>query len=464
MGRLFGWIVAGAGLVALVLAGTWLGQAEESAAAEARPGFVLPVTLTTVERGDLHPRVPLSGTVRAARRARLGFDASGLITGIEVGEADRVAAGQVLAHLDRGDEENELAAAEAALALAEREHELLLAGERDEDKRRLEAELEAATAEAELAKIELERAGKLLQERIVSQSMEDRLVATWRAADKRRVAADEEYRRALAGARPEDVAIAVARVTQARTRVETARHQLRKTQLIAPWDGSVVTRHLSTGDHVSAGDPVFELADVQNLEIHVEVPARYAPYLGESTRVEVTLWRDPEFRIERPLDAIIPAADERARSFRAIVRPTPEEDPRQRLKPGMFANVELLMEPVRDALVLPSDCVLAQAGGTYFVRAVPAPEQPADGPTGLVADFVPVRVLATADGMTAVETLGPPIAPGDQVVLVGADNAFPGAALMPRSPASEPEPTAEAPTASAEGDVGEPQSEEAGQQ
>jgi len=301
--------------------------------------------------------------------------------------------------------------------------------------------------------VEVVRGEKLLEDRILSQSELDRRRAQWHAADKRRVALEEEHRRALAGARPEDLAIAAARVDEARARVSTAEHRLAKTRLLAPWAGSVVLRLVSAGDYVAEGEPVFELVDTEHLEIHVEVPGRLGPRLGDSaserTRVRVTIWRDAEFAIERDLDATIPAADEQARSFRAIVRPSPDEDPDRRLKPGMFVNVELLMAPVRDALVLPSDCVLASEGGAYVVRAAPAPPgatgaagepagQTAAGSAGgggapdLVAEIVPVRVVAEADGRSAVESLAGPLAPGDDVILIGADNAFPGAALLPR--------------------------------
>ena len=427
--------MAGLGLAALALSAVWLARPDEAATGDDPGfGFVLPVTLTTLERGDVHPRALLSGNVRAARRARLGFDAAGLIEELCVGEADRVAAGQILAHLDRGDEERALAGAEAALRLAQREHELLLAGEREEEKRRLLAVLEAAGAEAELARLEVGRGEKILVDKILSQSEHDRRQAAWRAADKRRVAADEEYQRALAGTRPEDLAIAAARVDEARTRQETAHYRLQKTELVAPWDGSVVLRFVSEGDYVAEGDPVFELVDTENLEVHVEVPGRFAPHLGEHARVRITVWRDDDFAIERALDAIIPAADEQARSFRAIVRPSAEESRAGRLKPGMFVNIELLLQSVRDALVLPSDCVLANEHGTYVVRALPAETAPpGDGAKpALVADFVPVRVLAEADSRSAVASLGAPLAAGDAIVLVGADNAFPGASLLPR--------------------------------
>jgi RND family efflux transporter MFP subunit len=206
---------------------------------------------------------------------------------------------------------------------------------------------------------------------------------------------------------------------------------LEKARLTAPWSGAIVRRFVSAGDYVSEGEPVFELVDLENLELHVEVPGRFAPHVGDDSRVVVTLPGQSGFSIEKRLDTTIPAADEAARSFRAIVRTHPEDDPDGRLKPGMFVALELLLQPVRNALVLPSDCVLAGEEGTFLVRAVASPPAAEGGKPGLVAEFVPVRVLVQADGRSAIESLGPELAAGDSIVLVGADNAFPRAALMP---------------------------------
>ena len=433
MSRSIGWLVAVVGLVALALSGYWLSRPEEARADEAaQRGFVVPVVLTTLQRGDVAPRATLSGTVRAARRARLGFDTGGIVAKLGASEADRVKAGAVLAELARGDEEHEVVSAEASLQLAARQYDLLVAGAREEEKRRLEAVLQAAVAATELARLEVRRGEKLLVDRIIAESEQDTRLAALEVADKRRAAAEHELAEALAGTRPEDLAVAAARVDEAEARLDTARHELSKTELRAPWPGSIVLRYVSVGDYLSAGDPVFELVDLGNLEVHLSIPGRFAPRVDPGSRVRLTLERGEEAVLELPLYATIPAADEAARSFRGIVRIGAKDDPRGHFKPGMFVQVELGLRPVVDALVVDSDAVLANERGSYVVRA-------AAGETGPMAELVPVRVLAESDGVCAIEAFGPSdLAEGDELVLVGADNAFPGAALLPRGDGDPP--------------------------
>ena len=446
MKGIVGWIVAIVGAVALGAAGWWL---THSGAAEEGEGpafaFVLPVTLGEVELRDVRPRARLTGTVRSARRANLAFDAAGLVEAIDADEGEAVTEGHVLARLGCRDEELEIAAAKAALASTQRELALLQAGERAEEIRRLEAELEAARAATELAKLEVERGKKLLEEAVISRAEQDVRETAYRAANRKEAAAFELHSKAVAGTRPEDLAISEARVAEAEARVSTTEHDLAKTRLVAPWAGTVTRRDLSPGDYASAGASVFEIVDVDHLEVHVEVPGRYASRIGESAEVILSLADREEFSLRTALDTTIPAADELSRSFRAIVRLEAGEVPAGILRPGDYVRVELLLETFPQALTVPSDCVLVGEHGAVVVRAAPAPPpegggSPGPPPPTLVAEFVPVRVLAQADGYTAVEPLGPPLSPGDSIVLAGADNAYPGAALS-AGPSGPPPPS-----------------------
>ena len=429
MGRIFGWIVAIAGLLALVYAAKFVG-AEKADSGEAESGFqyVVPVVLSEVQRGDLQPLAELSAEVRAARRAGLSFSGNGRLGSMLVKEAETVQQGMLLAQLVAGDEEHELKSAMAALKSVELEEKLILAGEREEEKQRLLAVLEATRAEADLARLEVERADKMLDERLIPVSEQDRRKAASEAAAKRCVAAEQTYQRALAGARPEDLAIARARVDEATARLAFAQHRLNETKLYAPWPGAIVERKLSVGDFVTPGSAVFELVDLKNLEVHIEVPGHYASRLGTNAKALMRLARRDDFELLLPLAGVVPAADPQARSFKAIVRLGEGDDPAQVLRPGMSVNVELLLEPIKDALLVPTDCILASDRGPYLVTAN-------EKGGAFQAGFVPLVVLAQVDGLSAVESLGVPLSEGDKIVLTGADNAFPGAPLLVRGEA-----------------------------
>ncbi len=423
-------LVFGAGLAAVVAVGWWLRTSEaEGEEPGAPPPFFLPVTLAQVELGDLTPRARITGTVSSARHARLGFDVAGRVRALAVREGEVVTAGTVLARLWDLDQQAGLKQAQAAAELARCELTAERAGARDEEVRRLVAELGARVAEAELAQSEVERNRDLVGTNVISRSRFDTLVAESAASVARVEAAQERLAEARAGSRMEDIAIKEAVVALREAEVGIADRECAKTHLFAPFGGSVVEQLVSEGDTIGAGVPVFELVDLTRREIELEIPSSVVPRLGARTPLRVTLDDRPGFELTSQLASLVVVADDESRNFRGLIRIGPSEDARGALMPGVFVRVELELEPLREVLLVPSDAVRVTTEGAIVVRALEGEPGP-HGPT-LVAELVPVRVLANDAGASAIETLGPPLAAGEQVVVTGVDIAFPGASLMP---------------------------------
>ena len=90
-------------------------------------------------------------------------------------------------------------------------------------------------------------------------------------------------------------------------------------------------------------------------------------------------------------------------------------------------DVTLPWRALDNAWLVPNDALRRTEQGTVIVTANATPE------AGLKAAFVPVKVLGTAGGKTAIESLGAPLAAGQKLVVVGVEMAFPDAPLMPRN-------------------------------
>lgn len=435
MARFSGLFTLLVGLAALAGAIWWLQRPPAAADAEApRPPFVLPVTLAELERDTLEPSVLLTGTVRSPARAELAFEVDGVLVSLDVREVDRFEAGRVVAKLRATDEELALAQAEADARYAERELDLLLAGTRAEELDRLVAELAERAAAEDLARTDLKRGRQLVEDKVISQADLDEREATLAGAVARKEAKAAELAEARAGARDEDVAIARARVAQAHARVETARGELAKTEIVAPSAGIVLRRLAAVGDYLAAGTPVLEVIDLAEIQVELEIPGRAARDIAADSTVSLTADDLPGWSLATTLDARAPAADEASRNFTGYVRFDAEDEVLGVLEPGMFVRARVALAPLRDALVAPSDAIRRVAEGTLVARAVPGPAG-ADGRPSLVAELVPVQVLAVEGTRSAVAALDPaldpPLAAGDKLVVTGVDRAFPGAPLLP---------------------------------
>ncbi len=434
MARFSGLLSTLIGLAVVALAIWFLRRPDGPPPAEAaRPPFMLPVTLVEVRQDTLRPSVGLTGTVRSPARARYGFEVAGRLASLNVREVDRFEVGDELARLD--DTDGRLAVAEAAaeLALARTELAKLEAGTREQEVDRLAAEHSELVALAALAQSDVERFRPLVRvEKIKSEAELERLEALRDAADARVAGKAAELAQARAGTRTEDIAIAQAKLTRAKARLDVAKAGLAKTVLVARTDGVVLARLATEGDHLTPGTPVLEVLDPRELEIAVEVPGRYVASLSDAPAARVTADDLPGWSMAATLDVTIPAADEKSRNFLALVRLDGIDDEVRALQPGMFVRLDLDLRALPDALIVPADAIRQSPRGPELVRAITGPPGP-DGLVSTTAQVLSVKVLAVEDGEAAISAPGadPPLADKDKIVVTGVDSAFPGASLLP---------------------------------
>lgn len=98
-----------------------------------------------------------------------------------------------------------------------------------------------------------------------------------------------------AGPRPEDVAVAEARVRQARTALERARLALSRSQLLAPFAGTVAEVASEEGEMVAAGAPLVTLADLAQLQVETTDLDEWSAvevHVGQEVKVTVNAFGD----------------------------------------------------------------------------------------------------------------------------------------------------------------------------
>ena len=152
----------------------------------------------------------------------------------------------------------------------------------------------------------------------------------------------------------------------AEARLASARLQLDKARVRAPWSGRIAARRVETGDFVAPGTPLFELVDSSRLKVRAPARAADVPYLAVGREVEVRVDAYPgevfRARIER-LGAELDSAS-RTLDVEAEIA-----NPDGRLKPGLPARLEVPRRELAGALVVPMSAVLDQ-GETKAVYVV----------------------------------------------------------------------------------------------
>jgi Cu(I)/Ag(I) efflux system membrane fusion protein len=163
------------------------------------------------------------------------------------------------------------------------------------------------------------------------------------AADANLSAAARE-RLALLGLSPQQIA-----------RLEQTREPQRRVDYYANRDGYVMQLGAREGAAVQAETMLFQLADLGTVWINAEVPEAQAAWIkaGDVARVEVPALPGENFTGK--VDYLNPelAAATRTLKLRIVL-----ENPHQRLRPGMFAQVHLRGAATEAALMIPTEAVI----------------------------------------------------------------------------------------------------------
>ncbi len=108
--------------------------------------------------------------------------------------------------------------------------------------------------------------------------------------------------------------------------------------VIAPFAGSIVEVQAIPGSAISAGSPIFKVANLDVVDQAAAVPERAQPHVRVGGRASVHLAAYPNLQFEGTVERMEQELDETTRTVNAIIH---VPNTRARLMPGMFATVRL---------------------------------------------------------------------------------------------------------------------------
>ncbi|MBI2220869.1 MAG: efflux RND transporter periplasmic adaptor subunit [Acidobacteria bacterium] len=237
-------------------------------------------------------RIRATGYVEATE-VRVAAEVGGTLVDVAVEEGARVAAGALLARIDKTDLALARERAMAERAAADAQLRLLQAGARPEELRQGQAQVEAAEAEGSVARAELDAARADLarfesllaanagsrKQRDDAATRRDQAIARVRAADERTRAAREALARLRAGARRQELDAARARVAGTDAQVASLEENLKDTAIVSPVGGIVTTRLVDPGETVPPGAPVVVITDLDHAWANVYVEEPHVPLI-----------------------------------------------------------------------------------------------------------------------------------------------------------------------------------------
>ena len=339
-----------------LLVATGCGKKQEQSQGE----IVRPVKIFTLGQVAVQRTMELPGETRAIKEATLAFEVNGRISELPVKEGDVVKEGQLLAQLDP---------------------------------RELKASLDSAIADWNAAKAKFERAGRLLERRVIS---------------------DQEFEN-----EKREYQVSVAKLDQAKKAFED-------TTLKADFDGVVAKIFVKRFENVAAKANVMVLQDTSEIEVAVNIPESRVALSRPNLRLEdlnqrakplIELTAVPGRQFPARITQVSRTADPATRTYEAKVVFAPPDD--LHVLPGMTAKVIGQVHPEvaggGGATHVPSNALGSDPDGKAFVWRL--------DPATMTVSKVPVTIGDASGSM--IEVSGE-LAAGDEIVISGVPQLQPG--------------------------------------
>jgi RND family efflux transporter MFP subunit len=296
----------------------------------------MPVEFADVKRTNVAEQIVVVGNLIGEATVEVVPRVNGRLQSVDVKLADPVRRGQVIARVEDREIQEQVRGAEASYQVSQ-------------------ASIRQREADLKLAKTNLDRSKSLYERQLLPQQTYDDTEARYQAA--------------LA-----QVDLAKAQFEQAKARLDELRITLSNTLIVSPVNGFVGKRHLDPGAFASTNAPVASVVDISRVRMVanlVERDVRRVP-VGTAAHVEVDAFPGEKFngRVSR----VAPVFDPATRTAEMEIE---VPNPGFRLKPGMYARVQLTVDTRDNALTIPRAALVALDGKNGVFVAV----QPESGAT-----------------------------------------------------------------------------------
>jgi len=328
-----------------------------------------------VERGEISQAVTATGTINPVITVLVGSQISGTVKALYADFNSRVKEGQVIAQIDPAIFEAQVQQgqagvqnAQAGLRVAEANLQNVRAG-------LLSAQAGLETSRANLARAEvavldtkrtLDRNIELMSRKVIAQAALDTAQANYdsAAAQKEAARAQTEQAKAQVESARAQVETAKAQVESAKAEIERAKASLkasetnlRYTTIRSPVNGTVISRNVDVGQTVAASlqaPTIFTIAkDLTEMQVDSNVSEADIGRVAVGQDATFTVDAYPERTFHGKVSEIrnAPITIQNVVTYDVVIRVANRD---LKLKPGMTANVSIMIAHREDVLKIPN--------------------------------------------------------------------------------------------------------------
>ncbi len=275
---------------------------------------------TTVERRDIDYTLRISGEISPAVEIEIKPEVGGRVKQIHVSTGQEVSKGQLIAEID--------------------DTELLT------EKASAETEIEGAQLRVDLARGNFERSQNLFESNLISREIFDNIQS--------------------------ELDIALNSLTKAERSLQTVMDRIRKTQVTAPTNGTVLGINVIEGQVVVAaasvnnGTTLMTVADLSTLVINSHLNQIDIAHIEAGKQMSFFSDTFPDMQSSATIDFIAPVATI-VKAVKGFAVEALVHEPDQRLRPGMTVTLDIPVANANDALSIPISAIFTERDNTQVV-------------------------------------------------------------------------------------------------
>lgn len=316
------------------------------------------VETAAVKKDDFKIIYNYSGTAEYAGKRKISAQIGGEITDIYVEEGEKIKKGDLLAKIDDQELKNNLKSAQTAVKEAEIALKKAKISKEISENNLLEsrAALNEAQSNYSQLKSDYERDKKLYQKDAIAEAKFEQTKTQFQKA-----AAQLERSKAAAASAEKSVEIAELDIENSREKLkkaenelENTRLKLKDTELRSPITAKVVRDFAEEGEFTGMGQPLFEIAQPDQLEVKVQVGMKDLSKLKVGTKALIS---SPAFKnrtLEAEISEIASTANPKSRTTEVTIN---IKENNLNLKDGSFVSAALIVESYEDVLIIPEKAI-----------------------------------------------------------------------------------------------------------
>lgn len=320
---------------------------------------------TKVVRGTVISSLSTNGKVEPIQWASARAERQGIVDKVYVQKGQQVHAGEDLIALDMSDASAQLAAADAAIAAAQAQGQVLKQGGPQIQRTEIAGELAAARATLQSAQKEYEILQRLVEKQAATRV---ELEAARQKVEQGQLQIDALEKKGTALVSSSDVPVAKARLEEAEASAALAKRNLGQSVLQAPMDGTVYQFDLRVGSFVHPGDLVANVGKLDQVRVTLYVDEPDLGRIEKGMPVTITWTALPGRQWKGVVDKlpteVVPLGSRQVGEVGCII-----DNPDRDLLPGTNVDAEIRSRVVPNALTIPKEALRRESDvtGVYML-------------------------------------------------------------------------------------------------